>query len=74
MVDEPKVGLMDEGGWLEDMSLTLAPKSGRRSAAQLLVDHFDEMVARNQVALAPGAKQGRHVVVGTVQMVLGVPS
>jgi hypothetical protein len=71
LVDEPKVGLMNEGGWLENMSPALGPKPGCRAPAQVLVDHFDEMVAGNQVALAPGVKQGGHIGSGMVQMALG---
>ena len=71
LIDEPKVGLMNQGGWLENMSPALGPKPGCRPPAQLLVDHFDEMVSGNEVALVPGVKQGGHIGSGIVQVALG---
>jgi hypothetical protein len=70
LADESKVRLVYQGGRLQDVPLPLAPKSGRRPAAKLLLHHRNELVARGQIASAPRVEQSRHVAIGIVQMVL----
>ena len=70
LVDESKVGLVDQGGRLQDVSRLLAPKPGRRPASQFLVDDRHQLVPRGQIASAPRVQKSRHIVVGTVQVVL----
>ena len=71
LVDESKVGLVDQGGRLQDVSRLFAPKPGRRSASQFLVNDHHELIPRGEIASAPCVQKSRHVVVGTVQVVLG---
>jgi hypothetical protein len=70
LVDESKVGLVDQGGRLQDVSLRLAPKSGRRPATPFEVDDRDEFVPRGEIASAPRVQESRHVGVGTAQVIL----
>ena len=70
LVDESKVGLVDESGRLQDVPRPLAPKSGRRPAAQFLMDDRYELVPRGEIASAPRVEQSRHVAIGTVQIAL----
>ena len=70
LVDESKVRLVNEGGGLKDMPRRFVPKSGRRPAAQFLVDHRDELVSCSEISATPRVQECRHVVVGTVQMIL----
>jgi hypothetical protein len=72
LADESKERLVDQGGGLKDVPRTLAPKSGRRPAAQLLVDDRDELAARGEIASAPCVEQSRHVVIGIVQLDLRI--
>jgi hypothetical protein len=53
LVDESKIGLVDQGGRLQDMSRLLAPQSGSRPAAQFLVDDRHQLVPRGEIAPAP---------------------
>jgi hypothetical protein len=73
LVDESEVRLVDQGGRLQNVPGPFVSKSGRRPAAQLLVDDGDELVPRGEIASCPRMEQSRHVVIGTVQMVLRIP-
>ena len=70
LVDESKIGLVDQGGRLQNVSPWLAPKPGRRPASQFLVDDHHELIPRGEIASAPCVQKSRHVVVGTAQVVL----
>ena len=71
LIDQPQVGLVDEGGRLQGVALALAPQMGRGPAAKLLVDQRHEPIARARVAVAPRVEKRCDVVSGTAQIVLG---
>jgi hypothetical protein len=70
LVDQSKIGLVDQGGRLQDVSRLLAPKPGRRPASQFLVDDHHEFIPRSEIASAPCVQKSRHIGVGTAQVVL----
>ena len=73
LADESKIRLVDQASGLKDVPGPFVPKSGRRPAAQLLVDDRDEFVPSGEIASAPRVEQSRHVVIGTIQTALTIP-
>jgi hypothetical protein len=67
LAEESEIGLVDQGGGLQDMARRFTAKSCRRPATQFPVDDRDECVMRREVAAAPRVQQSRYVVVGTGQ-------
>ena len=45
LVHQPEVGLVDEGGGLQGMVGTLAPKQPRRQLAELGIDQGQELIS-----------------------------
>ena len=64
LVDQPQVGLVDEGGGLQGVAGVLAPEVALGLAVQLVVDDGHELVQGGGVTTAPGLEQTRHVVPG----------
>ena len=62
LVDESEVRLVDQRRRLQQVPRLFVPESGRRPAAQLLVDDGDERVTRGEIPSAPRVEQSRHIV------------
>ena len=67
LADQSKVRFVDERGRLQDVPRSLAPKSGRRPAAKLLVNHHYQLVTRGKLAVSPGVQQARDIAIRTAQ-------
>ena len=61
-IDQPEVGLVDQGGRLQRLAGRLLGQLPRRQPPQFVVDQRQELLGRLRVALLDGGQDARDVV------------
>jgi hypothetical protein len=60
-VDEPEIGLVDQGGGLQRVTTSFEAHVTARDTVRLVVDERNQLVERRLVAAAPCKEQGGRV-------------